>query len=866
MASPPKSSENPPVEPTVELAISELPQTYIGPYKLLRKLGAGGMGEVWMAEDARLDRKIALKILPQQFTQYPDRVRRFMLEAKAASALNHPNIITIHEIGQADDAHYIATEYIQGQTLRQHMAGRLMIEEVLDLAAQIASALSAAHWAGIIHRDIKPENVMVRPDGLVKVVDFGIAKLTERASAQQSNVVDSAAVDGDIDNPETLLLDDFYSAKTDHPVDAYATTPEEVFDETAPGIILGTVKYMSPEQLRGQKVDARADIFSLGVVLYEVVTGKPPFAGSTQADVIAAILEREPAPLGDYRSDVPPELEQIVIKALRKDRDARYQDIKDMLVSLKDLKQELEFQAKMGRSAATEVDVKAKTTTIAETILTQIEQHKRGALVILAMFISVTIAVTYFGYTLYTGSGKAGITSLVVLPFTNTGNLPNAEYLSDGISEALINSLTELQQLKVIARSTAFRYKGKDPDPQELGRDLNVRAVLMGQVRQMGDALNIQVDLVDATTGAQLWGEEYDRKVSDVLSIKQAIARLVTEKLRVRLTGEDEQHLVRRDTTNTEAYQYYLRGRYSWNKRTADGIRKAIEQFQQSIDRDPNFALAYVGLADCYVLMEEYTGAPSSESLPKARAAVDRALQIDDSLAEAHTTSAFIYEIQWRWTEAESEYKLAISLNPNYPTAHHWLSVYYQMKRQFDDQLREIKLAQELDPLSPIIGENVSEAYFLKNDFNSAIEQSKKVLELDPSFPYSYRNLGYAHLKLRRYEAATAEFQKAVELSGRASDYLSALGYCYAVTGKRDEALAILKELEERYARRESAGLYLASVYAGLDDKDQAFAWLEKDFEQRSGVLAFITWWFPLEDLRSDSRYADLVRRMGLSQ
>jgi TolB-like protein/Tfp pilus assembly protein PilF len=643
---------------------------------------------------------------------------------------------------------------------------------------------------------------------------------------------------------------------------------------------MGTVTYMSPEQLRGQKVDARADIFSLGVVLYEVIAGRSPFAGSTQADRIAAILEREPEPLSDYRSDVPRDLERIVSRALRKDRDARYQLVEAILVELNELKQELEIQKKLGRSthpelrdpatknleaAQTEQQTDSATTSSTRIILSEIKRHRRGALLIGAAFIAGTIALGYFFYSFYTGGSTARITSLAVLPFTNTGNAPNLEYLCDGISEALINSLTDLQQLRVIARSTAFRYKGKDVDPNEVGRNLNVGAVLMGRVSQLGDALDIQVDLVDTSTGAQLWGEKYERKVSDALSIKQAIAHLVTEKLRLRLTGEDERQLVRRDTTNADAYQAYLRGRYYWNKRTADGLNKAIEQFQQALDRDPNFALAYAGLADCYVLMEEYAGVPSSECMPKARAAVDRALQIDGSLAEARTTSALIYENEWRWTEAEAEFKHAISLNPNYPTAHHWLSIYYQIRRQFDDELREIELAQGLDPLSPIIGENVSEAYILKNDFDSAIEQSRKALELDPNFAYSHRNIGYAYLGQRRNEAATAEFQKAVELSKRASEDLGALGYCYAITGRRDGALAILKELDERYARRESLGIYLAIVNAGLGDKDQAFAWLEKDFQQRSSVLAYITWWFPLEDLRSDSRYDDLVRRMGLS-
>jgi tetratricopeptide (TPR) repeat protein len=388
--------------------------------------------------------------------------------------------------------------------------------------------------------------------------------------------------------------------------------------------------------------------------------------------------------------------------------------------------------------------------------------------------------------------------------------------------------------------------------------------VLMGRVRQMGDTLNIQVDLVDATTGAQLWGQEYERKASDVLSIKQAVAREVTEKLRLRLSGDEQRQLTKRDTTNAESFQFYLRGRYYWNKRSAEGIRKAIEQFQQAIDRDPNYALGYVGLADCYLQMEQYAGVPSSETLPKARAAVDRALQLDDSLAEAHTSSASIYQKLWRWAEAEEEFRRALSLNPNYPTAHHWYAYYFYVKRQFDDAMREIKRAHELDPLSPVISENVAFVYLVKNDLNSAVEQCQRTIELDPGFADAHYILGFAYLKQGRNEEATAEFQKAVELSGRAGTYLSNLGYCYAVTGRRTEALAILKELEEKHTRGESSGLFLAGVYAGLGDKDQAFAWLEKDFQQRSGQLPTIAFRPHFENLRSDPRYADLLRRMGL--
>ncbi|MGI8918613.1 MAG: protein kinase domain-containing protein [Pyrinomonadaceae bacterium] len=814
---------------------------FLSHYRIVSKIGEGGMGEVYLAQDMKLDRKVALKILPSDVATDQTRMRRFVQEAKAASALNHPNIITIHEIEQIDSMNFIATEFIDGETLRQRMRHTPMkLGEMLDVTIQCASALSAAHATGIVHRDIKPENIMMRLDGIVKVLDFGLAKLTERL------------------RPESVDTEAPTSFKTD------------------PGTVVGTAVYMSPEQARGTETDARTDIFSLGVVAYEMVTGRLPFEGSSSSEVMASILsEKEPQPLARYSIEAPVELERIVLKALRKNREERYQTIKDLQLDLQSLKQELEFQRKLERSVpphlksaadtgeqAVEMESAARPTAGERGATTGIKINNTSVVIAVSALLIIVLGIGAYFY--FTRSRRETISSIAVLPLVNTSGDPNTEYLSDGISEALINSLTELQQLRVIARSTAFRYKGREVDPQAVGRELNVRAVLMGRVRQMGDTLNIQVDLVDASTGAQLWGQEYERKLSDVLSVKQAITREVTEKLKLRLSGEEQQQLVKRDTSNVEAYQFYLRGRYFWNKRTADGLKKSIEQFQQAIDRDPTYALGYVGLADCYLVLELYAGVPSRESLPKARAAVDRALQLDGSLPEAHTSSAYIYQQMWRWAEAEQEYKRAISLNPNYATAHLWFGLYLRTKGQFDDALRETRRAQELDPLSPIISENVAHLYQLKNDFDSAIEQCKRIIELDPSFPEAHSNLGFAYRKQGRYDEAMAEFQKAVELSGRASRYLSYLAFFYADTGRRAEVFRILKELEEKYARREATGQYLAGVYAGLGEKDQAFVWLEKDFEQRSGQLPFFPTRFPFEGLHSDPRYADLVRRMGL--
>lgn len=792
----------------------------IGRYKVISQLGRGGMGEVYLAEDSRLDRKIALKVLPAAFTVNPDRVRRFEREAKAASALNHPNIITIHEIGDAGDTRYIATEFIEGQTLRVLIReGELQLDRVLDVAAQVASALATAHEAGILHRDIKPENIIVRPDGLVKVLDFGLAKLTERpALIPSADSADSASV------------------------------------KTESGVMMGTAHYMSPEQARGQEVDARTDIFSFGVVLYEMLTRHAPFAGPTLSDVIAALLRSEPPPLASYAPEIPSELERVVSKTLRKDREERYQSIKDLSADLKAVRQELEVNAKEP-SVASGKATSAFPRKDGNSLLSEIKRHKLAALL-------VVIAAAGIAY--YWQASRTAIDSIAVLPFANQNHDPDTEYLSDGLTESIINNLTQLADLRVIARSSAFRFKGKEDDPFVAGQQLGVRAVVVGRVLQRGEQLMVSAELVDVRGNKQLWGDQYQRTMSDLVAVQQEISREITEKLRSRLTGAERGQLVRRETNNAEAYQCYLRGRYYWNRRTGGEVKKALEQFQRAVDKDPTYALAYVGLADCFAVLEQYTGTPALEALPKAKAAALRALEIDDSLAEAHTSLGYINAFSWQFGEAEEEHKRGIQLNPNYPTAHQWYGVYLRAMGRVDEAMAEFKRAQQLDPLSSVITFETANLYLLKGDLDSAIEQCKKTIDLDPSFPRAYGYLGWCYLKQGREQEALVKLQKAVELSGRASEELGFLGCGYAALGRRAEAMAVLRELEEKYARKESPATNVAAVYAGLGEKDQAFGWLEKDFQARTGVLIYITHRPVYEQLRDDPRYTNLLRRVGL--
>jgi eukaryotic-like serine/threonine-protein kinase len=810
------------------------PNSSLSHYRILSKLGAGGMGEVYLAVDTKLDRKVALKVLPSDVVAAnPERMRRFVQEAKAASALNHPNILTIHEIDESDSIYFIATEFIDGETLRQRMRSTTTsLKDTLDVATQVASALTAAHAAGIVHRDIKPENVMLRHDGIAKVLDFGLAKL-----------VDSSDADPEA---ETLAI-----------------------QNTEPGVVMGTALYMSPEQARGLPLDARTDIFSLGVLVYEMVTLRLPFEGANTNEILAAILaDNEPLPLARFARDVPAELERIVEKAIRKNRERRYQTAKDLMLDLRSLKQRQQVEAEIERSRPPDkhnvapLNVQPSRTSTSTGSLTK--RVSNYWLLPIAALIAAILGAYYF---LYLRKPAAAIDSIAVLPFVNESNDPNSEYLSDGITESIISNLSHLSQLKVMARSTVFHFKSKDIDPREVGRQLGVQAVMAGRLLQKGDQLVVRTELVNVADGTELWGAEYDRKLSDSLSVQEDISREISEKLRLRLTGEDKKRLTRYDTTNAEAYQFYLRGRYLWNKRTSAGLQSAIEQFQQAIERDPNYALGYVGLADSYALLEEYAGLPSSQTLPKARSAVDRALTLDDSMAEAHTSSALIYQEMWRWGEAEAEFRRAISLNPNYATAHHWYSIYLRARGRLVDSQKEIELAKQIDPLSPVINQNIAEIDLLKNDLKSAVEVCKRINELDPNFPGAHDELGFAYLKQHNYPAAITEFQKAVELSGSASRYQGDLGYSYAMTGKQAEARAILKQLEEKYARHEAIGQYVADVYSGLHEKDKTFAWLEKDLQQRAGLrMPFARWWFTFENVRDDPRFANLLHRMGLNE
>jgi eukaryotic-like serine/threonine-protein kinase len=815
------------------------------------------MGEVHLALDSRLNRKVAIKLLPAAFTTDAERVRRFEQEARAASALNHPNILTIYEIGQHGSLHFIATEFIEGETLRQRMtSAQLSLQTVLEVGTQIASALAAAHDSGIVHRDIKPENIMLRPDGYVKVLDFGLAKLTE---------------------PQAITHD------TEAPTIANV--------RSLPGMVVGTVTYMSPEQARGLEVDSRTDIFSLGVVLYEVVAGHAPFEGATMIDVIAAILGKDPPPLARYWPEVPAELERIVVKALRKNREERYQTVRDLQLDLKGLAKETEIATKpkgvhaleagsgrqtaekraqgavstaeQGASAASTGEASpSRTTSSAEYIISEIKHHKLAAFA--ALIVMIAAAAGVFLY-LHARDTEVTIDSIAVLPFVNQNRDPETDYLSDGLTESIINNLTQLSDLRVIARSSVFRYKGKEDDPFGAAKQLGVRAVVVGRVLQRGESLMVSAELVDVRENKQLWGQQYNRKTADIFAVQGEIAKEISEKLHLKLTGVERQQLAKRPTENLKAFQYYMQGRAYAHRRTREDLLEAVRYCEKAIEEDRNYALAYGGLADAYTNLGSRGYVAPQEGRRKAEEAAHKALALDENLAEAHATLGQAYTLfsPSNFSLGDRELRRAIELSPSLAVAYHYLGVSLVRQGRLDEGSAELLKARELDPLSPIIARAVGLPYYLKGDYGRALELLRQANELGPAFTTVWEVGVYTHSQL--FDEALAELEKVKQERKSDSILIYNTAMVYAAQGRRAEALKIIKELEEMSGQSQSQGHWIAKIYAALNEKELALTGLERSLAAGpiGGIFKDEPVWDPI---RSDPRFTDLLRRMGIPQ
>lgn len=823
-----------------------------GRYEILFPLGAGGMGEVYCAKDIRLNRKVAIKFLSPTMVSDEQAQKRLEREAQAAAVLDHPNICAIYEVGREGDRPFIVMQYVEGETLAQHFhRGPLQLKETLDLAMQIADALTEAHSRGIIHRDIKPQNIMITKRGQAKLMDFGLARRSALGPGLES----------------------------------FAETQSIL---TSSGSMVGTLRYMSPEQIRGETVDARSDLFGLGAVLYEMVTGKRSFDAESPGETISEILTREPQPLSHFSPGTPDELQRIVGKALAKRKEDRYQTAKDIRIDLKNLRRALEHEPKLEPPPTLETKSVKKAATLPAHIPNQLE-NLAGLLrapgvsfrdltsskilspfrLGLSALVIVIVTFAAFGiYRLINPIGRRAINRVAVLPFVNESSDPNTEYLSDGLTESLIDSLSQLSKLQILARSTVFRFKGRSLDPQEVGRTLHVDAVITGRVLQYGDMLVISAELMHVASGTQLWGEQYNRQFADILVLQSEISSEISMKLRQRLTHEEQRRVTRHYTENTEAYQLYLKGRFYWNKRSGPGIRRSIEYFQQAIAKDPNYALAYTGLADSYIVAWVYSDISFKEAHQKSREAALKALEIDNTLAEAHSALASVLSDDWDFANSEKEHLRAIELNPNDSTIRQWYASFLIYTGRLSEALVEIKHAQELDPLSLVANTVLGYTYSKARQYDQAIQQLKKTIDMDRNFYLAHLHLGDVYEEKGMYPEAIVEHQTAEVLAGEhpeaAAKNAASLKGAYAASGVKGYWEKKLELKLEQSKHGHASPYSVAAICARLGKKELAIRWLEKAFQERDQYISLVRIDPEFDELRSDPRIIELMRHLGV--
>ena len=740
----------------------------ISHYRILDKLGEGGMGVVYKAEDTTLHRLVALKFLPPELTREPEAKMRFIQEARAASALDHPNICAIHEIGETREKQlFICMSYYPGETLKKMIErGPLRLERAGDIALQIARGLSRAHEGGVVHRDIKSANIMVTERGEAKIVDFGLAKL-----AGQKGI-------------------------------------------TRTGTTIGTVSYMSPEQARGEEVDRRTDIWSLGVVLFEMVTGRLPFEGDYEQAILYRIVNEEPAPCTSLIPSLPVELDDILTRALAKNPNDRYQDIEEMRTDMEQLSRSVASRSSKTQPAATQT-----------------------------------------------------LPSIAVLPFRDMSPGRDQEYFCEGIAEELINALTQIEGLRVAARTSAFQYKDRELDVRKIGKGLGVESVLEGSVRKAGNRLRITAQLVTVSDGYHLWSEKYDRDLEDIFAIQDEISLAIVDKLRVKLLKEEKSKLVKRYTENEEAYSLQLKGRYFWNRRHEGGIQKALELFQQAVEKDPLYAPGYVGMADCYNLSAHFSFMDPKLAYAKAKQAVAKALEIDDNLAEAHASLIWIKTFHdWDWAGAEAEYFRAFELNPNCPTAHYFYGLYLGVMGRYDESVAQASRALELDPVDLVFNSIRGLVLYWGRRYDDATEQFQRALEMDPSFYLAHLFLGFTLAAKMMWQEALDSFRRASVLSPGSPLTMGYIGYALAASGRKKEALEQLDRMEELSKTRFVSSFYRAVIHLGLNADDRVFECLEDAFVERESWLPALNTFPFFDGFRSDPRSTALIRRMGLQK
>lgn len=833
--------------------------TTLSHYRIVSKLGAGGMGEVYLAQDtSELGRRVALKILPDEVAVDKNRLQRFTHEARTVSNLNHPNILTLYEFGQTESVCFMAMEFVDGVTLRQHVSNRrLKLFDILDVAIQIVAALNAAHEAGVTHRDLKPDNVMLRRDHIVKVLDFGLAKLAHREATAIGSVASEDATQLQVN--------------------------------TTPGVIMGTVSYMSPEQSAGKEVDQRTDIWSFGVLLYEMLAGVLPFQGKDVHRQIIAIQETEPAPLLQKVEGVPERLEEIVAKCLAKEKEERYQTAKDLLIDLRNLRRKLDIDAEIERTVApaqkssggakedTAKHIDEAQTAIFEPAETSDRSRSNSASdhmktkrnwILASSLILVVLAGAFVGSRYFTSNKQ--IESIAVMPFVNDSGATDVEYLSDGMTETLISVLSQIPKLSVKSRSTVFYYKGKETSPKRIGEELNVQAVLLGRVAQEGEDLKLSLELVNTETQNVIWSEQYRRKRTELLNLQTQMAHDISEKLQTRLSGSEQPDLEKKYTSSPEAYELYLKGRYHWNRRTVEDDLKSLDYFQKAVRLDQKFALAYVGISDAQIMLgipDAMAGNVSpSTILPAARAAADKAIGLDPTLAEAYAARGHVRWKEFDWSGAESDFKRSIQLNPNYSYVHLFYSLFLTYNGRIEEGLNESRRAAELDPYSIPIVANSSYVYSLAGRYDEAIALGRRAVEFDDTIPIGRQRLGIAYEGKGMLPEAISEYKAAVDKSNRVQLAVASLAHAYAKAGNQIEARKLLNELEER-SKRDFVSPYLrATVHVALDEKQRAIELLEEAYSEHSIDIVQAKIDPKLNALRSEQRFQTLVKKLGFPQ
>ena len=770
----------------------------ISHYKILDKLGEGGMGIVYEAQDLKLDRVVALKFLPHHLSASSEAVARFLQEAKAASALNHPNICTIHSIEEVDGRQFIVMERVDGMTLREKIAaGSMQMTDCITYAIHIADGLSKAHEKGIVHRDIKSDNIMVTKDGLVKIMDFGLAKLRGVSSL------------------------------------------------TKEGSTVGTLSYMSPEQLHGLEPDHRTDIYAFGVLLFEMITGKLPFQGMHEAAIMYEIANAVPPAPSTLRVDVDPRIEKIVLACLAKDREKRPQSIQSVATELREIR----------GSASVHLETPAPT----------LKNLSRGwtRKTIIATALAGLIVVVGVVATIFLSRPEEAIDSIAVLPFTNQSRDPDAEYLSDGITDQIMNKLSQIPTIRVIPRSTVFAYKGKENQAQKVGEELKVKAVLVGRVLQRGDNLTVQTELIDVRKQAQLWGEQYNRKMTDILELQEDIAKEISSNLRLRLTGEEKRKLTKRYTENTEAYQLYLKGNFFLQKATPEGLSKGLELMNEALKLDPNFALPYLGRAYYYLIATDFYISPSV-AMPEIKKDVTRALELDEENADAHTLLASYYMwYAWDWSASEKEFQRALTLNPNSYMVHEFYAWLQTIQQRTDESLRQARISVELEPLLPEPQTMYSLQLHFAKHYGESLTQVQKAAELDPNYPFVSLIFGFYYTREGKSSEAIKALQKSHDLFAAPWSY-ARLAYGYAKAGRKAEAGAMLDTLRNQAQKVYVASDIVASVYVALGDKEKAFEYLEKGYQERAGWMVWLRVDPIWDPIRSDPQFEALLKKMKL--